>query len=75
MQTMLFTNRPLAQLLNAQAIGVGGLGFDSRAGQIGSVLATTRHRCNVSSELCCSGAQPPRWAPPLVTRFEVIPLV
>ena len=29
--------RLLAQLLSAQAIGAGGLGFDSRAGQISTV--------------------------------------
>ena len=35
-----------------QFIGAGGLGFDSRAGQIGTVSPTARHRCDVSSELC-----------------------
>ena len=45
-------NRPLAQLLSVHVLGAGGLGFDSRAGQIGVVLPTARHRCNVSSELC-----------------------
>ena len=53
-------------------IGAGGLGFDSRAGQIDTVSPTTRHRCDVSSELCCPGAKPRRWAPQLVTRFGVI---
>ena len=60
--------RGLAQLLSAQAIGAVGLGFDSRAGQIG----TARHRCDVSSGLCCPGAKPRKWAPPLVTRFGVL---
>ena len=32
-------NRPLAQLLSAHAIAAGGLGFDSRAGQIGYSVA------------------------------------
>ena len=37
-----------------------------------AMLATTHHRCAVSSELCCPGAKPRRWIPPLVTRFGVI---
>ena len=36
---------------------------------------TARHRCDVSSELCCSVAKPRRWIPPLVTRFGVTPRV
>ena len=56
----------------ALAIGAGGLGFDYRAGQIDTVSPTTRHRCDVSSELCSPGAQPRRWAPQLITRFGVI---
>ena len=36
---------------------------------------TARHRCDVSSELCCPSAKPRRWAPLLVTRFDVIPQV
>ena len=31
--------------------GAGGLGFDSRAGQIGTVSPTTRHRCDVAQAL------------------------
>ena len=50
----------------------GGLGFDSRAGQIGTVSPTTRQRCDVASELCCPDAKPRRWAPQIVTRFGVI---
>ena len=30
---------------------------------------TTRHRCDVSSELCCPGAKPRRWA--LATRYTL----
>ena len=44
-------------------------------GQIGTVSPTARLRCDVSSELCSPGAKPRRWAPPLVTRFGVIPRV
>ena len=54
------------------AIGAEGLGFDSRADQIGTVSPTARHRSVISSELCCSGAKPGRWAPPLITRFGVL---
>ena len=66
------SNRPIAQLLSAHAIGAGSLGFDGRAGQIDTVSPTTRHRCDVCSELSCSGAKPRRWVPQLVTRFGVI---
>ena len=67
--------RPLAQLLNACAIGAGGLEFNARAGQIGTVSPTARHRFDVSSELCSPGAKPRRWAPPFVTRLGIIPRV
>ena len=40
--------RLLAQLLSAQAVGAGGLGFDCRAGEIGIMSPTARHRCDVS---------------------------
>ena len=33
--------------VKAHAIGAGDRKFDSRAGQIGKVLPTIRHRCNV----------------------------
>ena len=39
----------------------GGLRFNSRAGQMGrSVSPTACHCCDVSSDLCCSGAKPQR---------------
>ena len=34
--------------------------------------STSRHRYDVSSEQCCSGAKPRRCIPPLVTRFGTI---
>ena len=34
---------------------------------------TTRHRCDVSSELCCPRCKSRGWPPPLVPRFGVIP--
>ena len=34
-----------------------------------SVTSTTRHRCNVPSELYCPDAKPWRWATPFVTHF------
>ena len=37
-----------------------------------TVSPMVRHRCDVSSELCCPGAKPRRWAPPFVLRFGVI---
>ena len=57
-----FLNLPLALLLSAQAIGAGGLGFDSRATQIGQCrqrLATTvtfLRRCDVQALSCGDGA-------------------
>ena len=49
-------DRLLAQLC-AHAIGVGGLGFDSQAGQISMMSPTARHHCYVKflQELCCPG--------------------
>ena len=38
----LASNRLLAQLLNAHAINAGGLGFKSRAGQVGTVSPSLR---------------------------------
>ena len=55
------SDRPLAQLLSAHAIGTGGLRFDSGAGQISTVSPMARHRCDVSSELCSPGAKSRRW--------------
>ena len=52
------TDRSLAQLLSAHAIGAGGSGFKSRDGQIGLVSPMARHRCDVSSEMCSPGAKP-----------------
>ena len=37
-----------------------------------TVSPTARHRCDVSSELCCPDAKQRRWTPPLVTRFGAI---
>ena len=42
--------RPLAQLLSAQVIGAEGLEFDSRGGQIGTVLPTASCDVSVSSK-------------------------
>ena len=46
-----------------------------RVGHIGHSVANSCHRCDVFSELCCTGATTWRWAPLLVTRFSVIPRV
>ena len=64
-------NQPLAQLLRAQAIGAGVLGFNTRAGLIGIVSPTACHHCDVFSELCSSGSKSRSLVPPLVTRFGV----
>ena len=53
------------------ASGAGSHGFDSRPGQIGTVLPTACHRCDVSSKMCCPDVKPRRWSPPLVTRFVI----
>ena len=50
----------------------GGLGFDSRTDEIGHNVV---HRCDVTAKLCCLGAKPRKRAPPLVTRFLIIPRV
>ena len=42
MLIILKQNWPLAQLLSAHAIGAGGLGFDSWAGQIGTMSPPLR---------------------------------
>ena len=41
--------------------------------EFGTVSSMTRHRCDVSSELCCPGAKLLVRAPSLVTHFGVIP--
>ena len=59
----------LAQLLSVR-YRCGRSGFDSRDGPFGTVSPTARHRCDVSSELCCLealGTKPRRRTPPLVT--------
>ena len=57
------------------AIGEGGQGLDSRAGQIGHSVTNGSHCWYASSELCCPGAKPRRMASPLVTCFGVLPRV
>ena len=59
----------------AHAIGAGGLASIPGPVKSDTVSPTARHRCNVTLELCCPGAKPRRWAPPLVTSFGVIPRV
>ena len=55
---------PLAQLLKRVTIAAVCLRFDSWEGQIGQ----RHHRCDVSSELCCPGADSRRWISLLVAR-------
>ena len=49
---IVFSIHLLEQLLSARAISAGGLRFNTWVGQIGTVSPTTRHRCDVPSELC-----------------------
>ena len=51
------------------AIGAEDGRFDSRAGQIGH---SRQRLANAATFLCCPGAKPWQWIPPLVTRFGVI---
>ena len=50
-------NRPLDAVVKNIAIGAGDLGFDYPIGQFGHSVFRNRHRCDVSSELCCPGAK------------------
>ena len=62
----------LFQLLNA-SLSVREV-WDSITRPVKShaVSPLTRHRCDVSSALCCPGAKTRKWVPPLVIRFVVI---
>ena len=68
----LISTRQFAQWLKTSLSAREDL--DSIPGLVKSnaVSPTARHRCDVSSELCCPDAKPRRWIPPLVTRFSVI---
>ena len=50
-------NLPVSSVVDLIAIGEGGMGFDSRVGQIGHSAPTTRHRCDVSLSLTRCVAQ------------------
>ena len=68
-----FFHWPVSSVVPHLAIGGRDRGFDSyRPVKSDAVSSTARLRCNVSSELCCPGAKPRRWAPPLVVRFGEI---
>ena len=61
----------LSPLLSVRKVG----GFKSRVGQIGHTLANgspVAATATSFSDLCCPGAKPRRWAPPLITSFCVI---
>ena len=53
---------PVAVVIKDIDNGAEGLRLDSRVGQIGTVSPTTCHRCDVSSKLCCPGANLRRWS-------------
>ena len=48
-------------VVNDIAIGAGGLGSIPGTMKSDTVSPTARHRCDVSSELCCPGANPRKW--------------
>ena len=54
------------------AIGAGSLRFHSRASQIGAVSPMARQRCDVSSTLCCLGAQAAETGPATRSTLWVI---
>ena len=48
--------------------------WDRLPGRSNGIMSPKSHQCSdVSSELCCQALSPRRRAPPLVTRFGVIP--
>ena len=57
------------------AVGAGGLGFNSRAGEIRRSVANGSPPLHVSSELRCPGAKPRECASLVGTRLGVIPRV
>ena len=54
---MFWMLRPVGTVVKDIDIGAEGLTFDSRVGQIDTVSPTARHRCDISSELCCPDAK------------------
>ena len=65
-------NTPFGAAVTYLAIGVDGLGFDSRAGQVDYCC----QRLTTALQFrCWPCAKPRRWAPPFATRFGVIPRV
>ena len=78
MIVMLLTayNWPVVSLvINHIAIGTEVLGMIPGPVKSNTMSPTARRRCDVSSELCCPGAKPQRWAPILISLFGVIPQV
>ena len=65
----IFTYRPVSSVVKYIAIGAGRPEFNSRVGKKHTMSSTALHRCDISSELCCAGAQPRRRTSRLVTRF------
>ena len=61
--------------VNDIAIVARGLGLILGPVKLDKVSPTARHRCHLSSELCCPDAEQWRWTSPFVKRFGVIPRV
>ena len=53
---------PDVALVQDIATGAVSLGFDSRASETGHSIVNACYLCDVSSELCCPGAKPLKWA-------------
>ena len=64
--------RPVGLVVKDIAVDAGGLGLDTRAGQIERYC---QRLVTAASFLCYPGAEPWKWAPALVTRFGVMPRV
>ena len=63
--------RTVSSVGNDIAIGASGLGFLAWASQSGHSVTTAATLLR-TWELCCAGAKPRRWAPPLITRLVAI---
>ena len=64
-QTLAFGNRTSMSAREVQGLIPGPVKSDTG-------WPAARHDCDISSALCCPGAKPRRWDPPLVKRFVVI---
>ena len=66
---------PVSLIFKHITISARSHGIDYGAGQIGCSVTNGLPMLKRFLELYCPGAEPWRWAPPLVTRFGIIPRV